>query len=68
MKYIIYRATITLKGGAKSIIMYDEDKVTEENSCSDIGAFKQKLKKALEVYGLKVDHISLVYAERDGRK
>lgn len=68
MKYIIYRAHIVFKNGSKSVINYDENNVTETNACNDIQVFKQNLKHTLELYGLNVDYISLVYAERDGRK
>lgn len=68
MKYIIYRAHVVFKNGSKSVINYDENNVTETNACNDIQVFKQNLKYTLELYGLNVDYISLVYAERDGRK
>lgn len=68
MKYIIYRAYVVFKNGSKSVINYDENNVTETNACNDIQVFKQNLKRTLELYGLNVDYISLVYAERDGRK
>ena len=72
MKYIILRALCTFSNGSKANIMYDEEHVTEENSCSNISIFKASLKESLNermaILGVYVVSIDLTYAERDGRK
>lgn len=72
MKYIILRALCTFSNGSKANIVYDEEHVTEENSCSNISTFKASLKESLNermaILGVCVVSIDLTYAERDGRK
>ena len=72
MKYIILRALCTFSNGSKTNIVYSEEHVTEENSCSDISTFKAGLKESLNermaILGVYVVSIDLTYAERDGRK
>lgn len=72
MKYVILRASCTFSNGSKANISYDENKVTEENCCSDIEAFRKSLKQNLNekmaILGITVISINLVYSERDGRQ
>jgi len=72
MKYIIFRATCWFSDGSKRTIKYDESNVTEKNACNDINAFKANLKNklntSLQILGITVTNIALVYEERDGRQ
>lgn len=72
MKYVILRASCTFSNGSRANIVYDENKVTEENACNDIGVFRKKLKdklnQSLQILGVTVNSINLTYEERDGRQ
>lgn len=58
--------------GSRANIVYDEDNVTEENSCNDVAQFKKNLKdklsQSLQILGVTVSSINLTYEERDGRQ
>ena len=72
MKYIILRASCMFSNGSRANIVYDEDNVTEENSCNDVAQFKKNLKdklnQSLQILGVTVSSINLTYEERDGRQ
>lgn len=72
MKYIILRASCMFSNGSRANIVYDEDNVTEENSCNDIEVFKSmlrdKLNSNMDIIGVYVTQIHLTYEERDGRQ
>lgn len=72
MKYIILRASCTFSNGSKANIVYNENKVTEENACSDIEVFRKKLKENLNakmaIIGITASSINLTYEERDSRQ
>lgn len=72
MKYVILRASCTFSNGSRANIVYDENKVTEENACNDIEVFRKKLKENLNakmaIIGVTVSSINLTYEERDGRQ
>ena len=71
MKYIILRASCMFSNGSRANIVYDEDNVTEENSCNDIEVFRSmlrdKLNSNMDIIGVYVTQIHLTYEERDGR-
>lgn len=58
--------------GSRANIVYDEDNVTEENSCNDIEVFRSmlrdKLNSNMDIIGVYVTQIHLTYEERDGRQ
>ena len=58
--------------GSRANIVYDEDNVTEENSCNDIEVFRSmlrdKLNSNMDIIGVYVTQIHLIYAERDSRQ
>jgi hypothetical protein len=58
--------------GSRANIVYDEDNVTEENSCNDIEVFRSmlrdKLNSNMDIIGVYVTQIHLTYAERDDRQ
>lgn len=58
--------------GSRANIVYDEDNVTEENSCNDIEVFRNmlrdKLNSNMDIIGVTVSSINLTYEERDGRQ
>lgn len=58
--------------GSRANIVYDEDNVTEENSCNDIEVFRSmlrdKLNSNMDIIGVTVSSINLTYEERDGRQ
>ena len=58
--------------GSRANIVYDEDNVTEENSCNDIEVFRSmlrdKLNSNIDIIGVTVSSINLTYEERDGRQ
>ena len=58
--------------GSRANIVYDEDNVTEENSCNDIEVFRSmlrdKLNSNMDIIGIYVTQIYLTYEERDGRQ
>lgn len=58
--------------GSRANIVYDEDNVTEENSCNDIEVFRSmlrdKLNRSSQILGVTVSSINLTYEERDGRQ
>ena len=72
MKYIILRASCMFSNGSRANIVYDEDDVTEENSCNDIEVFRSmlrdKLNSNMDIIGVYVTQIHLTYAERDDRQ
>lgn len=72
MKYIILRASCMFSNGSRANIVYDEDNVTEENSCNDIEVFRSmlrdKLNRSSQILGVTVSSINLTYEERDGRQ
>lgn len=72
MKYVILRASCTFSNGSRANIVYDENKVIEENACNDIEVFRKKLKENLNakmaIIGVTVSSINLTYEERDGRQ
>lgn len=72
MKYVILRASCTFSNGSKANIVYNENKVTEENACSDIEVFRKKLKENLNakmaIIGITASSINLTYEERDSRQ
>lgn len=72
MKYVILRASCTFSNGSKANIAYNESKVTEENTCSDIEVFRKKLKENLNakmaIIGITASSINLTYEERDSRQ
>lgn len=72
MKYIILRASCMFSNGSRANIVYDEDNVTEENSCNDIEVFRSmlrdKLNSNMDIIGVYVTQIHLTYEERDGRQ
>ena len=72
MKYVILRASCTFSNGSKANIAYNENKVTEENACSDIEVFRKKLKENLNakmaIIGITASSINLTYEERDSRQ
>ena len=72
MKYIILRASYMFSNGSRANIVYDEDNVTEENSCNDIEVFRSmlrdKLNSNMDIIGVYVTQIHLTYEERDGRQ
>lgn len=72
MKYIILRASCMFSNGSRANIAYDEDNVTEENSCNDIEVFRSmlrdKLNSNMDIIGVYVTQIHLTYEERDGRQ
>lgn len=72
MKYIILRASCMFSNGSRANIVYDEDNVTEENSCNDIEVFRSmlrdKLNSNMDIIGVTVSSINLTYEERDGRQ
>lgn len=57
---------------SRANIVYDEDNVTEENSCNDIEVFRSmlrdKLNSNMDIIGVYVTQIHLTYEERDGRQ
>ena len=84
MKYIILRASCMFSNGSRANIVYDEDNVTEENSCNDednvteenscndIEVFRSmlrdKLNSNMDIIGVYVTQIHLTYEERDSRQ
>lgn len=72
MKYIILRASCMFSNGSRANIVYDEDNVTEENSCNDIEVFRSmlrdKLNSNMDIIEVTVSSINLTYEERDGRQ
>lgn len=72
MKYVILRASCTFSNGSKANIVYNENKITEENACSDIEVFRKKLKENLNakmaIIGITASSINLTYEERDSRQ
>lgn len=72
MKYIILRASCMFSNGSRANIVYDEDNITEENSCNDIEVFRSmlrdKLNSNMDIIGVYVTQIHLTYAERGGRQ
>lgn len=58
--------------GSRANMVYDEDNVTEENSCNDIEVFRSmlrdKLNSNMDIIGVYVTQIHLTYEERDGRQ
>lgn len=72
MKYIILRASRMFSNGSRANIVYDEDNVTEENSCNDIEVFRSmlrdKLNSNMDIIGVYVTQMHLTYEERDGRQ
>ena len=72
MKYIILRASCMFSNGSRANMVYDEDNVTEENSCNDIEVFRSmlrdKLNSNMDIIGVYVTQIHLTYEERDGRQ
>lgn len=58
--------------GSRANIVYDEDNVTEENSCNDIEVFRSmlrdKLNSNMDIIEVTVSSINLTYEERDGRQ
>lgn len=72
MKYVILRAVCKFSDGSLRTIKYDENHVTEENTCNDIAQFKKNLKdklnQPLQILGVTVSSINLTYEERDGKQ
>ena len=72
MKYIILRASCMFSNGSRANTVYDEDNVTEENSCNDIEVFRSmlrdKLNSNMDIIGVYVTQIHLTYAERNSRQ
>jgi hypothetical protein len=58
--------------GSRANTVYDEDNVTEENSCNDIEVFRSmlrdKLNSNMDIIGVYVTQIHLTYAERNSRQ
>lgn len=72
MKYVIFRANCTFSDGSTRTIKYNENHVTEENTCNDVAQFKKNLKdklnRSLQILGVTVSSINLTYEERGGRQ
>lgn len=72
MKYVILRAVYKFSDGSLRTIKYDENHVTEENTCNDVAQFKKNLKdklnRSLQILGVTVSSINLTYEERDSRQ
>ena len=72
MKYVILRAVCKFSDGSLRTIKYDENHVTEENACNSINEFRARLKNelntSLQILGITVVSIALIYEKRDGRQ
>lgn len=70
MKYVILKVVCKFSDGSLRTIRYDEKHVTEENACDDVAQFKKNLKdklnQSLQILGITVSSINLIYEERDG--